>query len=503
MNSIEPFIIEFKTKKGNQYVYDVTTNCIYPSSEITIEILKNFKNMNKTELFKLLIKKYPESKIKSTYSKIVNWVKFDQAFFPVNELKIRPMLPETEFYKKLANCSHIILVPTNQCNLRCKYCAFSGEYEINRVHNDETMNFRIAKKSIDYFISLLKSNKRTSVKKRGAIGFYGGEPLIKFSLIKQCMEYVKTIGCEDIIFWNITTNGTLLTKEKVKYFMKFENIKIGISLDGPESEHDRHRVFRNGGGTFKSIMKNLKMINSLNPEFYKKHIHFQPLLPRLNNPYHLLEFLSSELLVSQNAISAQIGDITLGAKTFYNKLTEDKKELFYYRYDRLFKKHIDMLIKGDVESREMQILLALTSNVLAQMNMRPFRLLKSLYFSTGTCIPGTRKIYVAPSGTFHICERVTENHPIGDCFNGIDYKKCNWIYEEYIKNVTKNCHGCPYIHFCSLCFSTADDGQSFNTGEYCNERKTLKAKLSDYYSILEENPDAFEMIGSSDNNKMD
>ena len=155
-----------------------------------------------------------------------------------------------------------------------------------------------------------------------------------------------------------------------------------------------------------------------------------------------------------------------------------------------------MLIRGDVESREFQILLALTSNVLPQMDKRSARLIKELHFSTGTCIPGTRKIYVAPNGNFHICERVTEDYPIGDCFNGVEYKKCKQIYEDYIKNVTKTCHGCSYIHFCSLCFAIADDGQSFNTLEYCNERKTLKAKLSDYYSILEENPGAF-------NNKFD
>ncbi len=45
MNTNEPFIVEFETTNGNRYIYDVTTNCIFPSSNVTIEILNKYKKM--------------------------------------------------------------------------------------------------------------------------------------------------------------------------------------------------------------------------------------------------------------------------------------------------------------------------------------------------------------------------------------------------------------------------------------------------------------------------
>lgn len=45
----------------------------------------------------------------------------------------------------------LILQVTQNCNLRCKYCIYSGSY-INRRHNNKRMDFTIAKKAIDYYI---------------------------------------------------------------------------------------------------------------------------------------------------------------------------------------------------------------------------------------------------------------------------------------------------------------------------------------------------------------
>ena len=157
-----------------------------------------------------------------------------------------------------------------------------------------------------------------------------------------------------------------------------------------------------------------------------------------------------------------------------------------------------MLIKGNEDSRKLEILSALAGYVLQTTDRRAYRHLDSISFSTGTCIPGTRKLYVAPNGKFYICEKVSETYSIGDYNSGIDYQKCKEVYEQYINSVTKNCHECPYIHFCSLCFSPAEEGKDFTTKNYCEaQQKTIKAKLSDYYSILEENPHAFEIASVS------
>jgi len=53
------------------------------------------------------------------------------------------------------------------------------------------------------------------------VGFYGGEPLLEFELIKKCVEYTKSIIEGKRVKFNMTTNGTLMSDEIMDYL--FEN----------------------------------------------------------------------------------------------------------------------------------------------------------------------------------------------------------------------------------------------------------------------------------------
>lgn len=72
----------------------------------------------------------------------------------------------------------ICLQVTQDCNLRCKYCAYSENYK-NRVHNNKTMSIETAKKAVDFLIH--NSSESDIV----GISFYGGEPLLNFKLIRK------------------------------------------------------------------------------------------------------------------------------------------------------------------------------------------------------------------------------------------------------------------------------------------------------------------------------
>ena len=106
---------------------------------------------------------------------------------------------------------------TNQCNLRCKYC-----YQTKK---DMDISFENIKSLIDYEVSR---------KKYSIINFYGGEPLLRKSMIKDTIEYVKSKKSSTKFFYGMTTNGTLLDYEFIEY-MKENNFKtIGYSFDGVE-----------------------------------------------------------------------------------------------------------------------------------------------------------------------------------------------------------------------------------------------------------------------------
>ena len=125
------------------------------------------------------------------------------------------------------------------------------------------MSWDTAKKAIDFFL------KRNIELPEIIIGFYGGEPLLEFDLIKKCVEYVESIVEGKKVFFNITTNGTLLTDEVVDFFVE-KDFKLSISLDGSQKEHDVNRKFRDGSGSFNTIINNIKRIKTRYPQYNKK-----------------------------------------------------------------------------------------------------------------------------------------------------------------------------------------------------------------------------------------
>ena len=67
---------------------------------------------------------------------------------------------------------------------------------------------KLQKKAIDFYIQ--HSFDRCELD----IGFYGGEPLIQYDMIKEAVEYARKQGEGKKVHFHITTNATLLDMEK-------------------------------------------------------------------------------------------------------------------------------------------------------------------------------------------------------------------------------------------------------------------------------------------------
>lgn len=160
----------------------------------------------------------------------------------------------------------LILQVTQQCNLRCKYCSYSGLYK-NRIHSSERMDFTIAKKAIDFYI------KRSREAEKLCLSFYGGEPLLEYPLIQKCVSYILEIKGEQPIRFVLTTNGTLLTEEKFEFFIK-NNFSIMVSLDGEKESHDVNRKFMSGTGSFDTVMENLEKLRKYDETYYRENVIF-------------------------------------------------------------------------------------------------------------------------------------------------------------------------------------------------------------------------------------
>lgn len=240
----------FSTKNKN-YFYDTGTGKVV---ELDNDGLKIMKCLFDEEI---VIKNVEDLICLSTKD---NVHKFNQE---IKEYKILQGKEPQRFYSanyyenfenKVENeLEQIILELTGKCNLRCKYCIYNDAYIYNRSFNNYDMTQEIAKAGVDY----LYEHSRNSKKK--AITFYGGEPLIKFDLLKWTIDYARKLFKDDVAF-SLTTNLTLVTEDIASYFGTVPNLTVVASLDGPEIIQNKCRVYADGRETFIDAIRGLKLI---------------------------------------------------------------------------------------------------------------------------------------------------------------------------------------------------------------------------------------------------
>lgn len=146
------------------------------------------------------------------------------------------------------------LLVTNNCNFDCKYCYVKKDCK--------DMTFEVAKTSIDYHFQEIDSQKYGYV-----ITFLGGEPLLKYNLVKQIIQYCKEIAKKHniIIWYQLTTNGSLLTEEQCEFF-KTVHFQLTLSVDGDKEMHDIGRISKDGQSTYDLVQDKFTLFQKYFPE---------------------------------------------------------------------------------------------------------------------------------------------------------------------------------------------------------------------------------------------
>lgn len=463
--NINPFIHIFRTNE-KMYVYDVNTNVILQINEYMYNYLKDNSIKTRTFIDDNIKKSIIEMKSNGYLSENV----INEIEHPVSEI-----LP---FY--LNNRLNVItLQVTQQCNLRCDYCVYSGSYE-GRMHSNKNMTFNIAKKGIDFIINnSIESPNLT-------IGFYGGEPLLNFDLIKRCVEYVdEKIEGREITF-HITTNGTLLNDKIMDFFVEYD-FSLLISLDGPKEIHDKNRVFANNNkGTFDSIMKNMNRIFLKYPDYSKKNIMFNAVLDETTNIDCTKSFFKN--YKELNKITINTSFITTNYsknnkeinENFNNKYKYEKFKVFLHKIGRLDKEYTSDLFYKEYFSLKKDINERIMTKNLNKKN-----------HPGGPCIPSIRKLLLDVNGVFYPCERVSElSEPmkIGNIYDGLNLEKLRNLINIGKLN-EEMCKKCWCYRFCYLCSAYADSGKFLSKDKKIKECEIVKynieQKFKDYCTLIE------------------
>jgi uncharacterized protein len=122
-----------------------------------------------------------------------------------------------------ADKRQIILMITQTCNLNCAYC-----YEKNKSIGNMTV--ATAKAILKQELERIEIDRRT---KRIEFAYLGGEPLLNFPLIQELSEWLWMQKISLPYELTLRTNGTLLTDEMKRWFLKNrDRIDVGLSMDG-------------------------------------------------------------------------------------------------------------------------------------------------------------------------------------------------------------------------------------------------------------------------------
>lgn len=234
---------------GFNILLDVNSGGVHIIDDLTYDLLDNveppFSENCPEEVVAKLSKLYSPEDIEECYNEIVGLYN-DKILFSEDD------------YEKYANysvaspvkamCLHI----AHDCNLRCRYCfASTGDFGVGR----KLMTYETGRKAIDFLIE--KSGDRQNLE----LDFFGGEPLMNWEVVKEIVAYARSREkeCNKKFRFTVTTNGLLLTDDKIDFINK-EMSNVVLSIDGRKEVNDRMRKRVDGSGSYDRITENFKKL---------------------------------------------------------------------------------------------------------------------------------------------------------------------------------------------------------------------------------------------------
>lgn len=483
---------------SNNYFYDTGTGKVIQLDDESAYIMSLWFDSEKLTLEEFLNNKYIEGK---------NLSELLSVCIQENLLSAIKTTTLTTAYKKKNikslinnNLEQLILELTGKCNLRCGYCIYNDDYDRSRNFNSEDMSEETAIKAVDYFFDHSRKDM--------AITFYGGEPLLRFELLKNVIEYSleKNKKFNKELSFNFTTNMTMVTKEIAEYLAEVPGLSIVVSMDGPEIIHNSYRKFANGVGSFSAAFKGLKMLceafnKSSNDIPITINVVFAPpytyeKLDEIDEFFNSLEFLPKDTSITTSyPVDGSIENedkylLKLAQNPKYrNSKFQEINPLWEWQTKKISKE--DKIDPKSFEGSGMDQILRLISN--RRITDKP----NDLYGLNACCVPGARRLYVQTNGKFSPCERIGTCPDIGSIEEGINFDKIKKYYlDDYDKKSIDGCSNCWAIRLCGLCYAGryTEEGLKFEESQCVGMRKVAERYLSYYHELLENDKDKLKIV---------
>lgn len=438
-----------------------------------------------------LLKEYP-NEVVSYYNKKYDYLKKYNILGKREKIEYAKLTPE-HIHNELENMQVITFVITDKCNLKCRYCAYGDLYGGYDTRADKNMNFNVAQQILDYLFDIWQKAKSMSSKRTVTIGFYGGEPLMNFNLIKQIVEYVSQHTFPHIEFiYNMTTNAMLL--DKYQNFLQEHKFRLLISLDGTE-EDDCHRITATGENSFRHVFRKIKKLQCTYPEYFEKYVSFNSVIHSNSNVNRIINFFEQEF--NKYPMFSELSQEYIVKPDLFKSLFLNVQATIMKsgRQDFIDKKL--MYVSPNISALT-YFLHRYTNETFKDYRTMLYGIHQYAWLPTGTCIPFNRKLLITTNGKIMVCEHIDHKFALGKVDNEgvhLDIKSIADKYnKQYYDKIMHLCKKCYVQTSCSQCmFQTGIDQiavkcKNFHT--YTDLSNHLAANLA----YLEQNRWAYKRV---------
>ena len=149
---------------------------------------------------------------------------------------------------------YVMLKPAGaHCNLACKYCYYLEKNKLYPTAQRHLMSDEMLELFTREYIEAQTMNQVLFT-------WHGGEPLLRsIDFYRKALSLQQKYAGGRRIDNVIQTNGTLLTDEWCEFFAQ-NHWLVGISIDGPQPDHDHYRLTAAGKPSWKKVMQGIKLL---------------------------------------------------------------------------------------------------------------------------------------------------------------------------------------------------------------------------------------------------
>ncbi len=401
---------------GYNICLDVHSGAVHVLDDIAYDVLDYCdENMQQTVPEKMLDElsaKYDRDELAETYEALYELYQAGQLFSPDDYEQFADLMTKAPIKSMCINISH-------DCNLRCEYCfAAKGDFGQGRC----LMSLDTAKKAIDFIIA--NSGTRHNLE----VDFFGGEPLMNFEVVKQTVEYARSIekAHGKNFRFTITTNGLLLDDDKIDFINREMN-NVVLSLDGRKEVNDKLRVTPNGKGCYDIIVPKYQRLVSKRGD---KDYYIRGTFTTFSKDFTADVLHMKELGFEQLSIEPVVSD----PKLDYS-IKEDDLPAVFKEYERLAKTLIEMRKRGEYFNF-FHFMIDLDQGPCAIKRLRG-------------CGCGNEYVAVTPQGDIYPCHQFEEKLKMGNLNDGTFDQEMKLRFARANVYSKTNCKNCWAKFYCS------------------------------------------------------